>query len=148
MKDYLINKDTLALIPIGKKKTVVYENHDCYIIEERINKIMDNNCQYNGSSLQGRIKGTYNLTGLNYKAPIIISEKLPTIFFPTCSPRLKECAWINVANISKITDLDDRCQIDFLNHEHLEFDSTYRIINNQYLKSLSLKNTFKNRKKT
>ena len=147
MKDYLINKNTLALIPLGKKKTIIYEDHDCYIIDERINKIMDTNCQYYGSSLEGRTKGTYNMTGLSYKAPIIISENGPTVFFPTCSPRLKDCAWINSENIKKINNLEDKCQVDFLNDESLEIDSTYRIINNQYLKSLSLKNTFKNRKK-
>ncbi len=147
MKDYLINKNTLALIPLGKKKTVIYEDHDCYIIDEKIKKIMDTNCQYYGSSLEGRTKGTYKMTGLNYKAPIIISEQEPTIFFPTCSPRLKECAWINVENVERINKLDDKCQIEFLNNESLDIDSTYRIINNQYLRSLSLKNTFKNRKK-
>ena len=108
---------------------------------------MDTNCQYYGSSLAGRTKGTYNMTGLNYKAPIIISEQEPTIFFPTCSPRLKECAWINLENIEKISKLDDKCQIDFLNNEKLEVDFTYRVINNQYLRSLSLRNTYKNRKK-
>lgn len=147
MKDYFINQDTLALLPLGKKKTIVYENHDCYVIDKRISKIMDANCEYNGSSLAGRIKGTYNMTGFNYKTPIIVSEDEPTVFFPTCSPRLKECAWINVGNINRINDLNDKCRIEFLNNESLEIDSTYRIINNQYLKSLSLTNAFKNRKK-
>lgn len=147
MKEYLINDNTLALIPLGKKKTIIYEDHDCYIIDEKISKIMDTNCQYHGSSLAGRIKKTNDMTGQNYKAPIIVSEKNPTVFFPTCSPRLKDCAWINAGNIDKISPNDDKCQIEFLNNESVEIDSTYNIINNQYLKSLSLKNSFKNHKK-
>ncbi len=147
MKEYLINDNTLALIPLGKKKTIIYEDHDCYIIDEKINKIMDSNCQYYGSSLAGRTKKTNDMTGQSYKAPIIVSEKKPTVFFPTCSPRLKDCAWINASNIDKIKELDDKCQIEFLNEESLEIDETYRIINNQYLRSLSLKNTFKNHSK-
>ncbi len=146
MKDYFISNDTLALFPLGKKKTVVYEKHDCYIIDQKISRIMDDNCRYNGSSMEGRIKGTYDISGFNYKAPIIVSENQPLIFFPTCSPRLKECAWINLSNISRITNYDNKCRIEFLNEESLEVDSTYRIINNQYLKSLSLENNFKNRK--
>lgn len=146
MKDYFINNDTLALFPLGKKKTVAYEKHDCYIIDQKLSKIMDNNCRYNGSSMEGRIKGTYDINGFSYKAPIIVSENQPTIFFPTCSPRLKECAWINLSNIERIINLDEKCRIVFLNNESLEVNTTYRIINNQYLKSLSLKNSFKNRK--
>lgn len=146
MKDYTINKNTLALVPLGKKKTIIYENHDCYVIEQKISKIMDKNCEYNGSSLNGRLKGTYSLTGFNYKAPLIIAEDKNLIFFPTCSPRLKDCAWINVNNINRIFSRNEKCLIEFFNEECLEFDTSYRIINNQYLKSLSLEKAFKNRK--
>jgi len=146
LKEYTINQDTLALIPLSKNKTVVYENHDCYIIEEKISKIMDSNCKYNGSSVEGRTKGTYSLTGYSYKAPIIISEDKDIIFFPTSSPRLKDCSWINVNNIDKIHSKDEKCLIEFLNDECIEVDTSFRIIQNQYLKSLSLQNAFKKRK--
>ena len=144
MKNYTINQNTLALIPLGKKKTVIYENHDCYIIDEKISKIMDHNCQYNGSSLEGRVKGTYTLTGFNYKAPIMVSEDKNLVFFPTCSPRLKDCSWINVGNIKKLYSKENKCLVEFLNEECLEIDESFRIIQNQYLKSLSLQNAFKN----
>lgn len=144
MKNYAINQNTLALVPLGKKKTVIYENHDCYIIDEKITKIMDRNCQFNGSSLEGRVKGTYTLTGFNYKAPIMVSEDKNIVFFPTCSPRLKECSWINAGNIKKLHIKDNKCLIEFLNEECLEIEESFRIIQNQYLKSLSLQNAFKN----
>ena len=147
MKDYEINKNTLALIPIGKKKTVIYEDHECYIVDEKILKIMDSNCKYFGSSISGRIQGTYSLTGFNYKAPIIVEEDKSIIFFPTCSPRLKDCAWINVNNIKKVHSKSEKSIIEFLNNECIEIDTSYRIIQNQYLKSLSLETAFKNRKK-
>jgi len=147
MKDYHINKNTLALFPLGKKKTIIYENHDCYIVDKRISKVMDENCRFNGSSLEGRAKGTQNMVGTSYKAPIIVSEDELIIFFPTCSPRLKDCAWINLENIDNIAKVEDRCSIKFNNDESLEVDTSYRSINNQFLKSLSLKNSFKKRKK-
>lgn len=146
MIEYEINRKTLALIPLGKRKTVVYEDHECYVIDEKISKIMDSNCRYYGSSIEGRIQGTYSLTGFNYKAPIIIEEDKTLIFFPTCSPRLKECAWINVNNIKDIHQIDEKSVIEFLNKEQVELDFSYRIIKNQYLKSLSLENAFKKRK--
>lgn len=146
MKEYEITENTLALIPIGKRKTMVYEDHECYVVDEKISKIMDENCKYYGSSIEGRIQGTYSLTGFNYKAPIILEENKNIIFFPTCSPRLRECAWINMNNIKKITEKEDKSLVEFMNQENLELDFSYRIIKNQYLKSLSLENSFKKRK--
>ena len=145
MKNYEINSNTLALVPLSKKKTIAYENHDCFIIEAKLSKIMDINCQYYGSSIEGRLKGTYSLTGYNYKAPIIISEDKKIIFFPTCSPRLKECAWINLNNINQVLDKKEKSVVEFNNKESLTVDTSYKIINNQYLRSLKLAYSFKNR---
>lgn len=146
MKNYQINDSTLALIPIGKSKTIIYEDHDSYIIDEKISKIMDQNCQYYGSTIDGRIKGTYSLTGYTYKAPIIVSEDKNIIFFPTCSPRLKECSWICLNNIKRVLTKEEKSFVEFLNDESIELSISYNILQNQYLKSLSLKNAYKNRK--
>ena len=72
MKDYEINKETLAIIPVGDKKSKVIEKNGAYIIDSRPNKVMDESCKYYGSSFEGRQKGTSNLTGITYKAPIIV----------------------------------------------------------------------------
>ena len=69
------------------------------------------------------------------------------IFFPTGSPRLKECAWIILKKIKKIVPDDEKTTIQFLNDEQIHVDATYNIIRNQYFKSLSLDNALKNRKK-
>lgn len=146
MKDYTINEDTLAVMPLGKKKSIIYENHNCYIIEERVSKVMEKNCQAYGSSIEGRTKGTYSLTGFTYKAPIVISEDKDIVFFPTCSPRLKDCSWISADHINKIYSKNEKSLVEFVNDECLEVDASPRIIQNQYLKSLSLKKAMKNRK--
>lgn len=147
MKDYNINKNTLALIPYGKKKTLVFEKHKSYIINQKVNKLMDESCRYNGSTIEGRAKGTESLTGISYKAPIIVKEEDSIIFFPTCSPRLKECSWINAGNISNIYKKKDHCLVEFYNKETLEFDTSYNIMNNQLSKSLILEKKFKKRGK-
>jgi len=133
LKSYKITENTLAIVPLSKKKTVVYENHDYFILDKNVSSVINENCEYYGSSIDGRLKGTYAMLGFGYKAPIVMSEQDNMIFFPTCSPRLKECSWINLGNIKKIVPDDEK--------------TTIQLIRNQYFKSLSLDNALKNRKK-
>jgi len=148
MKDYEISKDTLAIIPIGEKRSRVYERDCSFIVEDTPNRIMDDSCRYYGSSFSGRQKGTSNLTGITYKAPIIINEDGNIIFFPTSSPRLKKCCWISLNNIdSYYYDFEKNlCIIVFDNNEKLEFDMSYCILNNQILKSHRLESIINKRK--
>ena len=132
MKDYNINKNTLALMPYGKNKSLVFEKHKYYIVNQKVNKLMDESCRYNGSTIEGRAKGTESLTGISYKAPIIVKE---------------EGSWINAGNISNIYKKKDRCLVEFYNKETLEFDISYNIMNNQLSKSLLLEKKFKKRGK-
>ena len=137
MKNYSISKKTLAIIPCGEKKSLVYEEDDCFLVDSKPNKIMDFNCKYYGSSMNGRIKGTDSLIGISYKAPIIVEENNPIVFFPTTSPRLKQCAWISLNNIDKYYfDKDqNKSIVQFLNEESLEFSLSYNVLNNQILKA-------------
>ena len=75
MENYEINKDTLALISL-KNKTEVFEENDHFFVDKVANEIMEASCAYFGSSLSGRQKGTENLIGSTYKAPVIVEEKL------------------------------------------------------------------------
>lgn len=148
MDFYKINENTLALVPLNKKKTVVYEKDDYFILNDSVSAVINDNCEYYGSSLEGRLKGTYSLLGFNYKAPIVMSENNDTIFFPTCSPRLTECSWINSNNISNIYPTsNDKTTILFNNKETINLDTSYNIIKNQYYKSLSLNNAVNLRKR-
>lgn len=147
IKNYEINSRTLAIIPLGKNKSVIYEDKDCYIIDNRAKKILDESCQYYGSSIEGRIKGTLSLTGLSYKAPIIIAEEQNIIFFPTSSPRLNDCAWISNNNIKKIYNKNNKCLIEFINNELIELEISYNIINNQILRSTKLESALNRIKK-
>lgn len=147
MKFYKINENTLAVVPFCKSKTVVYEKHNYFILDTCVSNVINDNCEYYGSSLEGRLKGTYSMLGFNYKAPIVMSEKNDTIFFPTCSPRLKECSWINANNVCNIYPTsNDKTIILFKNNEKIHLDTSFNIIKNQYYKSLSLNNAVLMRK--
>ncbi len=148
MKDYEISKDTLAVIPVGEKKSKVIEKDCSFIINQSPNRVMDDSCKYYGSSMDGRQKGTTNLTGISYKAPIIVQEEGNIIFFPTSSPRLKKCCWVSLNNIdSYYYDYNRKtCVIVFDNNEKIEFDMSYCVLNNQILKSHRLESVINKRK--
>ena len=148
MKNYEISKDTLAVIPIGEKKSKIIEKDNSYIINVSPNRIMDSSCRYYGSSIGGRQKGTSSLTGISYKAPIIVQEEGNIIFFPTTSPRLKKCCWVSLNNIdSYYYDFEKKtCVIIFDNSTKLEFDMSYCVLNNQILKSHRLESIVNKRK--
>ena len=84
--------------------------------------------------------------GFGYKTPIVVSEQDNMIFFPTSSPRLNDCSWINVNNIRSIDKNDKKTTIIFTNGEEIEIEASYNIIKNQYFKSLQLNSALKNRK--
>ncbi len=143
MKDYFINSKTLAIIPYDNNSSKVYEEGRSMIIKRRPNKIIKNNCLYNGSSLKGRLDSTYNLTGYSYKAPILVNNN--DIYFPTTSMRLKECCWINSTKIKDYIGLDkESCSILFYDGTLLQIKQSSYVINNQLLKSLRLNTILRN----
>ena len=57
MKDYEINSSTLAIVPIGKDCSKVYEEEEEYIVNKSSNSIIKDNCIFYGSSYIGRCMG-------------------------------------------------------------------------------------------
>ena len=56
MKNYEINADTLALIPINNNTVKVYEEDEEFLVNKNVNQIMEDSCKYFRSSLEGRKK--------------------------------------------------------------------------------------------
>ena len=131
----MINNNTLAILPLGDTYSIVYEDNVSKIVKTRPNNIINYNCKMHGSSLEGRLKGTENLTGYSYKAPVSINNDL--LFFPTTSPRLKECSWINLYNIKTVNydKFERTTQIVFNNNKYIDFRISKNILNNQILKA-------------
>lgn len=146
MQEYEINEKTLALIPINENKTKVYEEEDNFIINKPTIKIMEESCQFFGSSLSGRQKGTTRLIGVSHKAPIIIEESKEIIFFPTSSPRKHQCSWISLKNIDSYYTKNKILFIKFKNNTQLELNISYGIIDNQILRATRLESVLRSRK--
>ena len=146
MKNYEVNVDTLAIIPTKDDKTMVYEKDASFLVEKTTNKIMEDSCNYFGSSLEGRKIGSRNLTGINYKVPIIIEESSEMIFFPTSSPRVGDCSWISWNNIKEYYKKDKKASIKFVNGEIIDLDISFGVLNNQILRSCQLQTKLYERK--
>lgn len=145
MEEYEINLETLAIVPFKEDKSKVYESDKVFIVNKSVNKIMDSSCEYFGSSLNGRQKGTSKLIGITHKVPIIVEESRKIIFFPTISPRLKNCSWISLNNIDNIKKIDKGSSIIFNNNKILNISIPYSIIDNQILRASRLESVLNKR---
>lgn len=143
---YKINSDTLAIIPISKKKTKIYENDNVLVINKNAKKIISENCEYFGSSYEGRKKGTMELIGITHKAPILIEDSNNLIFFPTSSPRLNDCGWISLNNLDSYQPYDEESIISFQNNLKLQVGVSNKIIDNQVLRATRLESIARKRK--
>ena len=101
IEDYEIGLNTVAIVPLDENTSRVYEDEDEYIVKKSANSIIKSNCEFYGSSYEGRCIGTKYLTGIKSKFPIIIEESRNIIFFPTSSTREKQSTWLALSKIKK-----------------------------------------------
>lgn len=146
MKDYKINSETIALIPINNYKTKVIEEKNIFLIDMSAKKIIEKSCKYFGSSYLGRHEGTKNLIGVTHKSPIIIEETKNIIYFPTTSPRLKNCIWISLRHVIDYKLKDGKLLVLFENGSKIHIDISYKSFNNQFLRATKLEFILSRRK--
>ena len=142
MNKYIINESTLVLFSLGNK-TQVYEKYRNLVINCDLYNLINDNCKFYGSSLNGRCESTEYLIGIKYKCPIILSERKKLIFFPTTSYKSEDCVWINYKAIDKYY-LNDQYQLTIClkNNKKIELNISNHIISNQILKSSRLESFF------
>ena len=139
MDSYEINKDTVALIP-KDKQTIVYEVDKSFVVNKSTLKIMEESCEYFGSSYEGRKEGTKKLLGITHKPPIIVEESTRMIFFPTASVDNSKCTWINLEKIDKYFKVDNKnSAIRFKNGNIINLNISYGSLTNQILRASRLK---------
>lgn len=138
--EYVIKDTTLAILPYEMDKAIVYEVDNKKVINNYPTKIMKKNIKRYGSTMDAKTYTTSRLTGISYKVPIEIDNNHNFIFFPTSSPRLKDCGWINLKAINslKYDKSLDRCIIKFINNICLDFNISYNVLNNQINNSYKL----------
>ncbi len=145
MDSYEINKNTVALIP-KENKTIVYEVDNSFVVNKPPLKIVEESCEYFGSSLEGRQTGTSALVGFTHKVPVIIEESFDLIFFPTLSPKNSECSWLAYSHIFKPDKFKDKTIIELKNGKKILVDVSTAIIDSQLYRCSRLKDVLQMRK--
>lgn len=145
MDKYEINDKTIALYSLTNK-TRVYEEDRSFVVDALASEIMEDSCSYFGSSLEGRKKGTHNLIGVSYKAPIIVEESNDMIFFPTTSPKVKSCSWLRFNKIKRYYYKNNHLVVEFKNGDKILLNISYDMINNQILRATRLESVLRERK--
>ena len=146
MKEYEINEETMAIIPINYFQTLVKEVDNEYIIDKKAYEIMEESCEYYGSSYKGRLTAAKKILNSSYKIPIIIEESENIIFFPTKSSLLEDCCWINYNFIKKYDKKGKKVTVTFINNEELDIDMSKLSLDNQISRSSMLELVSRKRK--
>lgn len=143
---YKINEKTLVLLNQGKQ-TKILELKGEIIVEDAINKILEYNCNINGSTFEGRRKASSYLIGASYKPPIIIDEVKEIILIPTHSNKNPNCSWISLQNIQKYyINSHSYVTIIFKNGQKLNLNVCYTNFDKQVLRATRLESSLRGRK--
>lgn len=145
MISYEINCDTLALVPVTENETKIIERNNVFIVNQPVMEIIENSCEYFGSSYLGRHEGTKKLIGITHKAPIIIEETKNLIYFPTSSPRLFDCIWISLNNIKTYESKNGGTELLFNNNKKINLNVSFGSFDNQVLRATKLESVLRKR---
>jgi Genetic competence transcription factor len=147
LKNYEINNSTIAIEPIDNNTSRVIEESNIFIVNKNTTEIVNHSCKFFGSSFLGRREGTKALTGISYKAPIIIEETKSIIFFPTSSPRFDKCYWISLNHINDyVSKTGTSTLLLFKNGQNLNVNVSYGSLENQVLRATRLESILRHRK--
>ena len=146
MESYEINKETCAVVSINDKVSKIIENDYEYFVNKNTYEVMEDSCQYYGSSYGGRYIGAKKLLEMEYKLPIIVDEVQEVVIFPTCSPRQKDCMWICLNNVENYERFKKNSIVKFTNSFHYELDISHNCLENQILRATLLMSKLKKRK--
>ncbi len=144
---YEINRGTLAIVPNETTNSLVYEDEERYLIEEKPFQIMEESCKYFGSTYDGRKNSARDILGAEYKVPIIVEDSDNLIVFPTTSPQSDECIWISLRRVKKFEKIDGtNTKIIFDNNKEIIVPCSYRSIENQISRASRLDLIMRSRK--
>lgn len=145
MDSYEINKETCAVVSINEKVSKIIENDYEYFVNKNTYEVMEDSCQYYGSSCDGRIKGTKMILGSNYKVPIVIEESNEIIFFPTESPTSNSCSWLSLNNVKKYERADGFTKVTFISGKEIIVKMSISSFENQLLRANRLGSVLRKR---
>lgn len=147
MKEYIINKDTLAIVMIDKVTCLIIEENSEFFINLSWLEIVNNSCLYYGSSYDGRIEASKNLLGKDYKLPIIVSEFYEILMFPIGSKQSDMCTWICLNKMENYIVEENMVEFIFKCKRRYKVAIGKRSFETQLLKAYDLNRIINNRYK-
>lgn len=132
---YEINDETIAFIPISSSSTKVIELTKEYVIPQSTFEILEKNCEYYGSTYEGRIKAAQKMLNFSYKLPVLVEESEKIIFFPTKASTAVDCCWINHSFVKKREKCGKKTKVVFQNGLEEEFNISKLSFENQLLRA-------------
>ena len=145
MNNYLITKNTVA-ISKKERKTIIYDEDEIKYLNASFKKVLEFNCNYYGSSLEGRIECAKSILNIKYRVPIIIDENNNLVFMQLGSPRQPECLFLNVNKIINYEEVNGRLEINCPNNYVFYSDLSKKSFEKLILLCLKLNNTLNSRK--
>ncbi|MBR4830392.1 MAG: competence protein ComK [Bacilli bacterium] len=145
MDNYEINRDTLIILPYGLNKSKIIEKNQEIIVNKEPMDIIKYNCEFYGSTYEGRHFGTKSIMNITHKSPIIIEESRKIICFPTASPRQNECAWVILNPIKNFYGDSNSTNIIFDNNLVYNITISIASFENQISRSYRLESILRKR---
>ncbi|HZH63193.1 MAG TPA: competence protein ComK [Metabacillus sp.] len=147
VNDYLINRFTMAILPVENKfcsQVIEYEKE--IFVEKRPMEVIDQSCKYFGSSYSGRKTGTKDLMKVTHKPPIVIDPANSIYFFPTTSSTRAHCAWISHSFVKEYSATkEDNTKIIFTNGKQLNVPVSVGSFENQLFRTAQLRTIISSR---
>ncbi len=145
IESYEINADTCAIVNISDDVSKIIEKDQEYLLPKSSYEVMEDSCNYYGSSYEGRVKGTKKILGSSYKLPIIIEESNDIIFFPTGGLNNEKSCWISLNNVLSYEKYRGYTKVTFLNGKDLILKISFKSFEMQLLRATRLQNLIKKR---
>lgn len=147
INSYIVNLETLLLIPEGEKETKVFEMEEEFLVKKSIMDIIKDSCLFFGSSFEGRKEGTKSLLKCGIKVPIIVEDSRNLILFPTLSYKNEKNIWVVYNNLLdyKKYDLENTLFL-FKNNNDIKVNVRFNIVDNQVVRCLKLDTIIRKRK--
>ena len=124
MVDYEITGNTCALVGINDKETEIIERGKRFTIPRKAKEVLKHSCEFYGSTLAGRIKGSQVQLGMKYKF-----------------------SWISLKNIKNYEETQYGVSIEFYNNQKIMLPISLASLEVQIFRATKLMLIARNRRK-
>lgn len=147
MNNYIINVETLLIIPYGRGKSKIFENDRTFIVNEPTGNILKNSCLFFGSSIEGRRDAVKQILEVDMKVPIIVEDIKNMIFFPVSDCVKRNSIWVSYQNLLKYSKFNEFSTVIYFKcGKKVRVDAKYSLIDNQVIRCIKLETLINKRK--